>query len=87
MMGWEIVAAHVLQNVLKEGRILSAKDIEVFESIRDLLLSILSSNPRYCFNDTHKCEYREGACHVLFTKGNEWTAEDIANCKYRRIIE
>lgn len=87
MMGWETIAAIVLKNVLKEGRLLSAKDVELFELLRDLLMDILSNNPRHCFDDQHVCVYREHACHVLFTKGNEWTKADIENCKYRKKIE
>ena len=86
-MGWEILASHVLKNVLKEGRVLSVKDMELFTLLRDLLIGILSSNPRHCFDESHKCEFREGACHILFTKGDKWTAKDLEQCKYRKKVE
>jgi hypothetical protein len=77
------VASHVLKNILKEGRPLSAKDIELFELLRDLLIGILSENPRYCFDSKHECSYRAHACHVLYVKGSEWTEKDILECPYR----
>jgi hypothetical protein len=86
-MGWEIIAATVLQNVLKEGRVLSTKNIELFELLRDLLVDILSGNPRHCFDNAHTCEYRDHACHVSFTKGRRWTSADIENCPYRKKAE
>ena len=82
-MGWETIAALVLQSVLHDGRALSAKDIRLFGQLRDLLVNILSSNPRHCFDDQHTCAYRDHACHILFTKGEQWTVTDIENCKYR----
>lgn len=84
MMGWESIAAGVLANVLKEGRPLSSEDIKLFGLIRDLLVGILSKNPRNCFDDKHTCEYRDHACHVVFTKGDKWTIKDIESCKYRK---
>jgi hypothetical protein len=82
-----VVASHVLENLLKEGRPLSVKDIQLLGLIRDLLIDILSKNPRYCFDSKHTCTYREHACYVEYVKGSEWTEEDILNCPYRQKIE
>lgn len=85
-MGWEIIAMHVLQNMLKEGRPLSSDEIALLVNLKDLIVNILTDNPRYCLDTEHKCEYREHACYIKFIKETNWQLSDIHKCPYRKMI-
>lgn len=86
MTGWEPIAAHILKNILTEGRVLTAKDLAIFENLKNLLTKILDKNPRYCFDSNHTCTYRAHACFVLFMKGDKWNEDDVLQCPYRHNI-
>lgn len=65
----------------------SFSEAELIQQLLNAAQDVFKKAERTCFDKNHKCNYKEGSCAVLLTKGGNWTMDDITTCPYREKIK
>ena len=85
-MGWATLVKLLLPLVLKKSN-LSMSEAALLQRLVSGVNDLFARAKRTCVHKTHECTYRDGACYILSTKGEDWSLEDIKGCPYRKKIE
>ena len=83
-MQWLPVVINLLQLFMGKNKSLDGIQTSALIEIKTLIEGILSNNTRYCFDKRYECEYRNGLCHIGWTKDSDWTLKDIQECPFRK---
>lgn len=84
-LGWMTLVKLLLPLITKKKN-LSFAEAELLGTLVGGITGLFERAKRTCVHKTHECTYRDGACYVLSTKGEDWTMGDIESCPYRKLI-
>lgn len=82
-----IASASALINIINQVSSIDFEESAVLQELIDNIFGAFASNERTCVSNKYACKFRDGSCHVLLNKGQNWQIEDINTCTYRQQIK
>lgn len=77
----------IILSLLARKKIVSFEEASLLQDLIESIGILFTKAKRRCTSANYECQFKDGSCFILLTKGKNWKIPDIQQCPYRKKLE